>query len=548
MNNIYRKFTWRFIGYFIMLYVLINIALFSLIIFSSYLFEDKLFSSDPSFESTYNMQDLIDVSGKKPTISPILMDSLKKSDHVLLIRNEQDEIVKVFNKQDEIHPLSWYYLRDIRIWSLTPDYDAVLINRSPLVRTIEYFDLGQKDKVKEIVQKYHLAVFKQDIHSDKLTKIYGDFSTAEVENNWFKDLNGDNFNKYQFHESSVNGSYYLFVAENKYVRDKRIIFDENGLFLDEEFTKSAKVFFYWYAGFSTFILLLILTLALLFGRRMTRPLIHFIKWTERLSKGDYVIPNDDKIYKKSKMRRKYQLYSPIDESMRDLTHQLKENEAYQKQIATLRDEWIAGISHDIKTPLSSIYGYSKLLNSELELNCTDRKKFAEIIEQKASYIDDLLKDLNMTYQMKNKGLDVSKQSVNLKDYLTDFVNHYNNDKLSLIYANDVILLIDIERMNRVLMNIVGNAFKHNEGSDVWITTSLFEKQVIIEIADNGQGIPQEDMNKIFQHYYQGKNSSGGSGLGLAVSKQIVESHNGYIQVQSSVAGSKFMIYLPVTND
>ncbi|TDL96764.1 HAMP domain-containing histidine kinase [Macrococcus brunensis] len=548
MKTTARKFTWKFIGYFSLFYVLINLLLLLLIVFFIVRSSSNMTSGTLQAQSTDTIQSLIDISNEKNiTIQQELSQALKDQDGMLLIRNSHGDIIKSFNNHEKIHTLSWYYLQGVTTWSLTEQYQAVLINRQPLVKAAELFDLEETVALHRYMDEHNLSLFKQNMEKDKLIKLYGSFNTKDVEENWFKDLNNDNFNKYVLQETMHDDDYYLFVAENQNARDKRIILAENGIFMDKDYMAFALNFLLWYLIYSSLIFGLILALAYYVSRNFARPLIHFVDWLSQLSRGIYRVPDNKHIYRRDRMRRKYRMYTSVDESIRELTEKLDNDRTYQNRVATLRDEWVSGITHDFKTPLSSIYGYSKLLNSDLDISCEDRQKFAEIIEDKALYIDSLLKDLNMTYQLKNNHFEFNKQTVNVGEYIQQFIDSFNHPNLHAVNQLNQNVKLDKERMNRVLMNIVSNAFVYNDDIEVWINSFADGNDIVIEIGDNGKGIPQEEIPYIFNRYYRGTNTTAnneGSGLGLAVAKQIVENHNGQISVHSSIAGTKFQIRLP----
>lgn len=549
MKTIGQRFTWKFIGYFLLFYLLINASLVLLLFYSAYHFDGEVMSGNPAFETSEDMQSLVHIDGKKITISNGLAKSLKKNQSILLIRDRDHHTVKKFNAHEKVHNLSWYYAQDLTTWSLTPEYEAVLIDRQPIVKAAELFDLRETEKLKRFMDANDLSLFSQSIDKDDLQKVYGSFSVEQVKKSWFQDKNGDNYNQYIFRETMRDSKYYLFAADNPNKRDKSILFDENGMFKDKEFMNELKNIGVWYLMFSAFIFFVILMLALLVGHRMTRPLIHFVRWLEQLQQGHYAMPTNDKIYRKGQLKRKYRMYHSVDSSIQDLTDKLKSDQAYQERVSQLRDEWIAGITHDLKTPLSSIYGYSKLLTSDLDISCEERQKFAHIIEDKALYIDSLLKDLNMTYQMKNNILEFNKGAVDIVDYIEHFIEHFNQPQLYFLNKTHAQIKIDKERMDRVMTNIVSNAFIHNDEVEVWINTVVEENMLVIEIADNGKGIPKEELPYIFNRYYRGKgvDKESGSGLGLAVAKQIIENHGGEITVDSTIAGTRFFIRLPVKN-
>ncbi|TDM10550.1 sensor histidine kinase [Macrococcus lamae] len=546
--SIERKFTWRFINYFLLLYVLINIAIIALFIYLIIRWNGTLLTGDLSTESTSTMQSLINVEDEKISITEPLAVALKKNKSMLVIRDSDGTILKIFNQNGEkLHGLYWYYIQDVTSWSLTPDRQAVLINRKPIVKAAEMFDLRQDAALKRYMDMHEIGLFVQSSRAAELKKVHGSFSTNLVEKAWFQDLNGDNFNEYNIRETMRDGNYYLLVEKNPRVLDKQIIFDDNGAFKDEAFINGLKNFFIGYLLFSVVIFGIILALALLVGHRLTRPLVHFVDWVKMLQNGNYAVPYNDKIYRRDRLRRKYRVYTSVDDSIKDLTTKLRQDEQYQERIGKLREEWIAGISHDLKTPLSSIYGYSKLLTSDIEISAEERQQFAQIIEDKALYIDTLIKDLNMTYQLKSEVLDFNKEETRIVPYINDFVVHYNQPGLRYVNQTDAVVHIDRERMKRVLLNIISNAFVHNDSVEVWINTTVADHQLIISIADNGSGIKKEDLPYIFDHYYRGTNTTSdhnGSGLGLAIARQIVKGHGGHIEVESSVAGTRFRIYLP----
>ena len=153
----------------------------------------------------------------------------------------------------------------------------------------------------------------------------------------------------------------------------------------------------------------------------------------------------------------------------------------------------------------------------------------------------------MTYQLKNDHFEFNKQSVNVGEYIQQFINSFNHPNLHAVNLLNQNVKLDKERMNRVLMNIVSNAFIYNDNIEVWINSFAEGNDIVIEIGDNGKGISREEIPYIFNRYYRGTNTTTnqeGSGLGLAVAKQIVENHRGQISVHSSIAGTKFQISLP----
>ena len=107
--------------------------------------------------------------------------------------------------------------------------------------------------------------------------------------------------------------------------------------------------------------------------------------------------------KTGKLKRKFKLFQPVEESLNHLSERLNSNERQIKHAEQLREEWITGLSHDLKTPLSSIYGYSTMLASEdYEWTKDEMRIFAQTMQEKATYMDALIQDLTYTYQLKIK--------------------------------------------------------------------------------------------------------------------------------------------------
>src|SRR5699024_4083807 len=122
------------------------------------------------------------------------------------------------------------------------------------------------------------------------------------------------------------------------------------------------------------------------------------------------------------------LYKSVFYNLNDLSDQLKRSEKERKRLDVMREEWIANISHDIKTPLSSIQGYAEMLKDpEYDFSLTERREYAEIIEEKSLYIKEVMEDLNLSTRLKNNELALNKQKTNvvamLRRIVIDLLNN-----------------------------------------------------------------------------------------------------------------------------
>lgn len=290
------------------------------------------------------------------------------------------------------------------------------------------------------------------------------------------------------------------------------------------------------------------------GSRFGRPVLYFLKRIEKLAKQDYEVLDDRKLrnHKTGRLKRKYRVYEDIDQSLSHLAFTQEANERKIMQTEKLREDWITGLSHDLKTPLSSIYGYSTMLSSDnYAWSNEEVKSFAKIMQEKSTYMNALIEDLTYTYQLKNNAISIEKINVNL----FEFVKAYSSksvwkDIQDPIGDEGAQVYIDPKLFERVLDNLVGNAIKHTpEGTKVLLIIEQNKDNVLLTIKDEGKGIPIEELENLFNRYYRGTNTTtevSGTGLGLAIAKQLVEAHNGDIQVESSEFGTIVTITLPST--
>lgn len=290
------------------------------------------------------------------------------------------------------------------------------------------------------------------------------------------------------------------------------------------------------------------------GSRFGRPVLYFLKRIEKLAKQDYEVLDDRKLrnHKTGRLKRKFRVYEDIDQSLSHLAFTQEANERKIMQTEKLREDWITGLSHDLKTPLSSIYGYSTMLSSDnYAWSNEEVRSFAKIMQEKSTYMNALIEDLTYTYQLKNNAISIEKINVNL----FEFVKAYSSksvwkDIQDPIGDEGAQVYIDPKLFERVLDNLVGNAIKHTpEGTKVLLIIEQNKDNVLLTIKDEGKGIPIEELENLFNRYYRGTNTTTevtGTGLGLAIAKQLVEAHNGDIQVESSEFGTIVTITLPST--
>lgn len=240
------------------------------------------------------------------------------------------------------------------------------------------------------------------------------------------------------------------------------------------------------------------------------------------------------------------LFSNVFDSIKKLEFALKKNEK-------LRAEWITNISHDIKTPLSTIKGYAELLASnEYDFDKEEIILYADQIRKSEEIIQDLVDELKISQMLIEGKFMLQLEKVKLIDVIKDSIEQTKiylkrEPLINFVYEKDFELLADKKNLERCFVNIICNAYMHNE-KDTYVEIILSDEPNFIKIViqDNGKGMNEEDRKHIFERYYRGTDSGKirGTGLGLAIAKEVITAHGGEIEVYSVLGkGTKFIILL-----
>lgn len=313
------------------------------------------------------------------------------------------------------------------------------------------------------------------------------------------------------------------------------------------------------------VLVITISIAVWHGFRYGRPIVIFTSWLGRMEQGQYqeVLTERERkrIFRKSgKVRTRYRLYQEVFQAFYSMAERLSSAEKERKRLDQTREEWMTGISHDLRTPLSTVQGYGHLLESEkYEWSRLEIKDMGKVIREKGEYMLELVEDFSLAFQLKNNALEVSKEEVNINMFLRDIVSKYKEDRtllgvnLSLVEEVDhVQLTISRKWFERIFDNLIMNAIKHNPTSTIItliIKRGKYPDSIAIKIKDNGVGMEEEMKEKLFNRYYRGTNTEekvDGAGLGMSIAKEIVKLHNGDIHVSSQVGeGTVITLTFPV---
>lgn len=236
---------------------------------------------------------------------------------------------------------------------------------------------------------------------------------------------------------------------------------------------------------------------------------------------------------------------------------IKQKEEEAKKTDLAKDEFLAMITHELKTPLVPIQGYADILLGEHLGKLTDKQKERlRIIKSSSSSLLDIISDLLDAQKLDLGQLRMKKESISIKKTIEKAVTAFNPETerrgIQLNYSSpDTIIIHDPERIGQVLNNLIKNSMIaiHSDKGVIDIDVTENNDNVEISVKDNGVGIPLDKQKDLFKKFYQVDASltreRGGSGLGLAISKGIVENHGGKIRVESTPnVGTKFIFTLP----
>ncbi len=278
------------------------------------------------------------------------------------------------------------------------------------------------------------------------------------------------------------------------------------------------------------------------------PIVNLSRDAVRLADGELNIPVGGSAVKE---------IGQLCESVEKLRLRLCESVYDKKRYDENRKFLISGISHDLKTPITAVRGYIEGVLDGVVTGEEKRRKYLEAAIKKTDTIKTMIEDLLLYSKLDLNQIPFDITEVSAKKYteqlIEDAHRSFELENKTLEFECDVDenvkIAIDTERFKRVISNITDNAKKNilPESGKVKITLRETKKTVIIEIADNGTGINEKDIQNIFNRFYRGDNArknDGSSGLGLTIAKQIVTGHGGRIWATSEPGcGTKMMVSL-----
>ena len=246
----------------------------------------------------------------------------------------------------------------------------------------------------------------------------------------------------------------------------------------------------------------------------------------------------------------------LAEDINTMSERLKENYEKEKKQEEAKNELIVAVSHDLKTPLTSIIGYLELLNNDKETFTKDHQEFLKVAYEKSKNLKKLIEELFEYTKLSNNYVKLNKVPFNIAVLVNQIVGEHvlflseKNINVEIeCTKNELVCEIDMQKFIRVIENLVKNAEKYSYRNSIFkIIMWEDEKNIKLSFINEGDTISKDDLVKIFDEMYRIDKSRNaeieGSGLGLPISKKIIELHEGRIWAECNGKKINFNIELP----
>lgn len=290
-------------------------------------------------------------------------------------------------------------------------------------------------------------------------------------------------------------------------------------------------------------------LSLLLAKAVVTPILSLTRAVERVAAGDFSSRLDSDAQDE---------IGVLTRTFNDMAGQLEKTLDDLKKSETMRKEFVANVSHELRTPITSIRSYAETLQDSGNMPEETEKEFLGVIVKESDRMTKIVQDLLMLSRFDAGSIEFAFERFSFEKSIHDAYSamlleaQKHNHNFTLEFKTPITDIIgDEARIEQVLINMISNSIKYTrDGGSIDITAGQKDDVVWVSVRDNGIGIPKEDVDKVFDRFYRvdkaRSRESGGTGLGLSIAKEIVNRHNGKIDLTSRQGkGTVITISLPV---
>ena len=301
--------------------------------------------------------------------------------------------------------------------------------------------------------------------------------------------------------------------------------------------------------FSAIVAIIIaLTVAYLLSRSITLPISRMQDAAQRIAKGDFS--------RKVNIKSKDEL-GQLAKSLNIMAAELQQRMENLRRMNRIRTDFVANVSHELKTPLTLIKGYIETLQDKAMNDKDKAHRFISIIKEHTNRLENIIEDLLSLSELELSKDCLSKTEFNLKKLVDEVTLSFGyaldskHHSLSVgLQGHDFRIKADRDKIEQVIVNLIDNAIKYtNQAGKINILLIEHQNDITLIVEDNGIGIPQDDIDRVFERFYRVDKARsrelGGTGLGLGIAKHIILAHKGQISIESEInQGTKVFIKLP----
>ncbi|WJW99895.1 sensor histidine kinase [Priestia aryabhattai] len=580
MKSIKRRLTFHFSFQFIAIIACVCCVLFCVLMFLAYYLSKQDIKRDLPSGSLSVLTGDTTVEGGKATVSDDLAKQLKQEGLWYQVLNKQGKVIGEINSPKDLP--HQYGLSELLEMDKTKKFKgySVVTELDTFLTTPTYYILGYKSDLKDQLYALYAKYNKQNVPPKSDIPLIKKALKEKDASLQILNEKGDILASIRMSKEKTRYDP-LEIISRKIEQDK---YDSTATVFHDPKKKISWVFYTpnnyhsitdesiirkaWMVSIIVAVSVLIATIAFSIWNafRYGGPLLLFTSWLGRMGSGNYseVLTEKERkrVFRKNgKVRLQYRLYSEVIKAFYEMAEQLSLAEKERKQLETTREEWMTGISHDLRTPLSTIQGYGHMLESgHYNWNEEELKEIGQTLRDKSEYMVELVEDFSLAFKLQNNVVVLETKKVDVHQLLQHIVLKFVNDRtienvhFSYVPAHlQPFIQADPRWFERMLDNLIFNAIKHNpKNTTITISTAIKSDCVLITIQDDGIGMGEETQKNLFDRYYRGTNTTEkteGAGLGMSIAKAICELHKGHIEVSSTLhEGTAIILHLPLSAD